>query len=161
MPRNPWQEIQIAQQRREAHRENAARNASLYVMFETRGSGQLIMDEPVMFELPFFEEPSIAHGHALVDMPQGEFYELPRSVSGGVHRWEQNERGFYLGAYLYFYVDVGLISGVFPGSAPAADLVINHYFTFTEVAYKTMGNQVNDALRMDDSVSPLIPPIVP
>ncbi len=162
MPRNPWQEIQIAQQRRTGHLENSARPANLFVTYETVGSGQLIPKDPVMFAVPFFHEPAVIHGHTLTRPPQDEYYSLPRSVNGGVYRWVQNQRGFYLGCHLYFHVDVPLIPCTWPTvDMPPANPVVAHHFTFMGEAYKVMGDQVNDSIALDESVEPLRPPLVP
>ena len=162
MASNPWQEIQIAQQRKSGHLENSARAANLFVTYETTGSGELVPEEPVMFSVPFFHEPAVIHGHALTRPPQEEYYALPRSVNGGVVRWVTNARGFYLGCYLYFHVDVPLIPCTWPQvGMPAANPIINHHFTFMGEAYKVMGDRVNNDLQLDESVSPLSPPLVP
>lgn len=149
---------QLAQQRREAHRENAARLASIVVSFETTGSGDLIPPQPVVFKVPFFEEPTVAYGSVLRRRPDAQFYRLPVS-SGGVLRWQKNERGFVLGAFLYFGIQVGYAPGFIPSEdTPLARPVMLHHLTFTGPAYKRMSPEVADA-AVDPQIPPLRPPV--
>jgi hypothetical protein len=134
--------------------ENSARYASSFVTFTTHGWGERQSPNAQYFDTTFINMPSISHcmsldGDALVD---GRF---PR-VTAGVHRWVQNEKGHYIGAYLFFVIEtVGLQSQsvyVLPTAIdgdvalwaakapkpPDPNYDIIHSFTFTGVAMKTL-----------------------
>lgn len=134
--------------------ENSARYASSFITFHTHGWGEFQSPNVQYFDTTFMQVPSISHsfyidGDALVD---GRF---PR-VTAGVHRWVQNERGHYTGAYLFFVVEtmgpqsqaiyvlptaadgnVALYAAKVPVPPdPQYDLI--HSFVFTGIAMKTL-----------------------
>lgn len=150
---NLWVEVQQAQQRREAHRENGARDVNLYVTFQTEGSGQLISGE-VTFELPFFREPTMLSGVALARLPDETLYRLP-SATAGVLRWVRNERGFYTGCFLFFVVECKAVEGQSP-TVPAKP-VLYHHLMFTGPSYKPMSSEINSSV-LDERVQPLQTP---
>jgi hypothetical protein len=152
---NAFLELQAVQQHTEAIKENSARTARLYVTFQTTGAGQLVPPAPVMFELPMFSEPAVSHGFALARAPDRRYFRLPM-VSAGVLRWERNNRGYYVGAYLFFRVEVERL--VDPPPLPPAP-VINHHFVFTAPAYKAMSQEINEAV-MQEAIEPLVPPVM-
>jgi hypothetical protein len=157
VPSHVWQDIQQANQRKEAHRENAARNATFTAVYETTGSGDLVPAQAVKFEMPFFSEPSMLSGATLVRLPDRRFYRLPQ-VTAAVLRWERNTRGFYIGAFMYYRVWCEQL----PAALLAPDLerplpVINHHLSFNGAAYKAMSREVNEA-AFDDALRPLTPP---
>lgn len=143
--------------RLDAIAENSARYASSFVTFTTTGWGEKQSPDCQRFTTTFVRRPSVSHcmsldGDKLVD---GRF---PR-VTAGVHRWLQDEQGFYLGAWLFFVIETvglqGLDHYVMPtgqgsvtvpalsgGSTPALpsdpNYTIIHDFTFTGVAMKSL-----------------------
>jgi len=151
-------EIAIAQELRRRQvmdtLENGARYASSFVSFNTSGWGEFQSPKAQYFDTTFIKVPSISHsfyidGDSLVD---GRF---PR-VTAGVHRWVQNERGHYVGAYLFFVVEtvglqfqsiyvlptaadgnVSLVAAKVP-VPPDPDYDLVHSFTFTGIAMKTL-----------------------
>lgn len=149
--------FQAQEQRRgflEATRENSARYASAYVSFATKGWGEFVSPTAQYFTTTFVKRPSVAHsfsvdGDTLVD---GRF---PR-VTAGVHKWLQNEQGFYTGAWLFFVIEtmgmqfaptyamptdadglVGTVAVPLP-IPPDPDYDLIHDFTFTGVAMKAI-----------------------
>lgn len=159
MALNAFQHQQLAQQRKESHRDNAARVMSLYVEYETTGDGRYMPKQPVLFSVPFLEQPSQTHGFVLDREPQKEIYDLP-TVTSGVRRWERNQRGYYIGAYLYFNICCDFLDTYEPLSAkiPPASPIILHHFVFNGLAYKVMSKEINDAAASDDRLVPLTPP---
>lgn len=156
-----------AQEQRRRHlldtSENSARYASSFITWHTHGWGEFQSPNVQYFDTTFMEVPSISHcfyidGDALVP---GRF---PR-VTAGVHRWVQNERGHYTGAWLFFVIEtvglqftstyvlptavdgnVALVSATVPKPPdPNYDLI--HSFTFTGVAMKTLPSTALAALQ--------------
>ena len=149
--------FQAQEQRRgqlEAIRENGSRYASAYVSYQTTGWGEFLSPDCQRFTTTFVKRPSVSHslsldGDTLVD---GRF---PR-VTAGVHRWLQDDQGFYIGAWLFFVVEtLGLQSQslyVLPTDSdgligtvnmpvpipPDPKYTIVHDFTFTGVAMKAI-----------------------
>jgi hypothetical protein len=149
--------FQAQEQRRgqmEAVRENSARYASAYVSYRTTGWGEFMAPDCQRFTTTFVKRPSVSHscsldGDELVD---GRY---PR-ITAGVHKWLQDDRGFYTGAWLFFVIEtmglqsqqvfvqnadadntVGLVAVPHPIAAdPNYDIV--HDFTFTGVAMKAI-----------------------
>ena len=155
MPVDPG--FQAQEQRRgflEATRENSARYASAYVSYQTTGWGEFLSPDCQRFTTTFVKRPSVAHslsidGDDLVDT------RYPR-VTAGVHKWLQDERGFYIGAWLFFVVEtfglqtqptyvmptdsdgaVGTVAMPYPAAADPNYTII-HDFTFTGVAMKAI-----------------------
>lgn len=152
--------FQALEQRRgqlTAQAENSSRYASAYVSFQTTGWGEFQSPDCQRFTTTFISRPSVSHsfsldGDTLVD---GRF---PR-VSAGVHRWLQDDKGFYIGAWLFFVIEtVGLqdkplyvMSTAFDGQVPTVKMTapipadpnytLIHDFTFTGVAMKAIPSE--------------------
>ena len=151
-------QVQLAQEQQRRFRldtaENSARYASSFVTFTTTGWGEFQSPDPQLFTTTFIKPPSISHSFYIDgdDLVDGRF---PR-VSAGVHRWVQNERGFYTGAYLVFVVEtmgiqeqrtyvlptavdgnVGVVNVPVPAVADP-DYKLVHTFTFTGIAMKDL-----------------------
>jgi hypothetical protein len=148
-----WGELQRAEQRKEGHRENAARTIDLRITYQTEGTGDLI-SAAVPFDVPFFSEPAVGTGVELVRMPNRDFYRLPL-ITSGVFRWQRNERGFYTGCFLFFSVECLVIDDTFPEMAPKPLLI--HHATFTGPSYKPMSAEVRTAV-LDERIDTLRPP---
>jgi hypothetical protein len=146
------------------HHENTARYASSYVSYKTTGWGEFLSDEAQYFTTTFTKRPSVAHslsldGDALVE---GRY---PR-VTAGVHKWLQNEKGFYTGAWLFFVVEtigmqaqrtfvmpaseserVGVVTVPWTTAIPAdPNYEIIHDFTFTGVAMKAIPSYILETM---------------
>lgn len=134
--------------------ENSARYASAFVSFQTTGWGEFVADTAVKFTTTFIERPAVAHAFSLDGdtLVEGRF---PR-VSAGVHKWLQDERGHYIGAWLFFVVETmglqfqdtyimptpadGNVGTVHIKTPIQADpgYVLIHDFTFTGTAMKAI-----------------------
>lgn len=134
--------------------ENSARYASSYVTFTTTGWGEFLSPECQYFTTTFVERPSVSHGFSVDGdkLIEGRF---PR-VTAGVHKWLQDENGFYTGAWLFFVVETMGLQWqdiyVMPTAAdgkvgtvhmktpipPDPNYTLIHDFTFTGVAMKSL-----------------------
>lgn len=121
--------------------ENSARGALAWGTAQTSGSGELLIEDPIIFDVTFIEQPIVMYGFAIDDdekLIEGRF---PR-VSGGVYRWIRDERDFYVGAHVY--VTVATADPILAAQStnvpadfatdPGYDLT--HSFTFSGVAMK-------------------------
>lgn len=116
--------------RLEQVRENSARQAQSFATLTTHGSGETQHATVVPFDCTFIEEPFVAYGFSLDgDTLVDGFF--PTS-SGGVWKWQQDRRGFYLGAWVFFVVN---------GSS-TYDL--QHSFTFSGIAIKDLPDYLMD-----------------
>lgn len=85
------------------HAENSGRTAFSAVTFDTSGVGSLILNQLVVFDTTFIRKPSVSTGIELVKEPDRTLHELPHATSG-IYRWEKDERGYYVGAYVWVRV---------------------------------------------------------
>ena len=156
---NPGFEAQ--EQRRsqvQATNENSSRYASCFVSYVTTGWGEFLSPDVRRFTTTFIRRPSVSHGISL-DGDALEKGRYPR-VTAGVHKWLQDENGFYIGAWLFFVVEtmgvqfqptyvmqtpadggVGTINIKLDDAGhllPDPDYTITHDFTFTGVALKAI-----------------------
>jgi len=137
--------------------ENQARYASSFITFHTTGWGEFQSPDVQYFDTTFISIPSISHSFYVDgdDLVVGRF---PR-VTAGVHRWVQDERGHYIGAYVFFVVettglqmqsiyvlptaadgDVALVAAKVP-VPPDPDYDLIHSFTFTGIAMKQLSSR--------------------
>lgn len=110
-------------------RENSARIAQSFATYTTTGVGEFEIEEPHTFGCTFSEQPIVAYGSSLngEQLVPGQF---PR-IFGSVREWITDTRGFYIGAYVFFVIDV-------PDAALAPEYVVDHDLTFTAVALKDL-----------------------
>jgi len=127
---NPFAALQGQQAKRNQVIENSGRHAIDEITCESTGSGHFLQSAPAMFEMPFVQRPQIYYGH-YVDGSQLNTSSLP-SITGGVFKWVQDYRGFFLGAQVY-YVVTGL-----------AQIVVEHHFTFSGTAIKDVSPDLLD-----------------
>lgn len=126
------------------HLENKGRLASVYARYKTTGSGTMTFSKRVDFGLIFIEEPFMSYGCS-VDLDEidnasdsgpeddndDETYNLPQ-CTGFVTEWDQDERGYYRGAYVavsILPIGAGTELVEFVGD-------LRHYFTFAANAIK-------------------------
>lgn len=83
--------------------ENSARGAWAWGNVHTKGWGQMVLPEPIMFGVTFTEQPFVSYGFALDDDEQLVEDRYPR-CSGGVLRWVKTTEDFYVGAYVIITV---------------------------------------------------------
>jgi len=109
--------------------ENSARVARVSLVYQSTGHGEVKVEKAVKFPIHFIQEPSLTAGRVLAggDLVPGKF----PNADAGVWRWERDDRGFYVGAYLYFVVDSN-------GQAYR----MNHHVTFEGDSLKMFNQQL-------------------
>lgn len=147
MSRSTYRELLAAQQRYQSQRENEAREAHSLHTLESTGVGETIEPEALMFPNPFVFKPALSYGAEITVLPDQELWGLPRP-SGAVMRWEINDRGFFLGAFVYVTVDLEPAEGVTPEVQP--NVRVEHHFRFSSLAYKDLGDKVLDQVQGSD-----------
>lgn len=82
--------------------DNAARDARLGLLYESRGFGERKLETPVPFGIAFTEEPIFTQGMFVADhtLIKGSF---PLGIVG-VWKWQLSSRGHWIGAYLFINV---------------------------------------------------------
>lgn len=134
--------LEAHRQRIEQQRENAARLARAYVSTETTGWGEIIKSDVLEFGCTFLTEPTFTTGTVVRGDSSGPTGQLvtgrfPR-VSTGVWRWQNDEKGYYTGAYVFFVVEtIGfqVSTGVYPTTSDPS-YTLAHNMVFEAVAYK-------------------------
>lgn len=116
------------------HRENASRQAQSFATLNTNGKGDIQLATVVPFDCTFIETPTVAHGFRIDGDTFYDGQALPR-VTGGVWKWQRDRRGFYVGAYVFFTVDLPPQSPVVP---PKTYPAVTHNFTFAGIAMKDL-----------------------
>lgn len=128
---NPFVDVGEAHRGRvEQTRENSARQAWSYASLATHGIGEVQHLTVVPFDCTFIELPKVSSGFyidgdLLID---GQF----PTVTAGIWKWQQDRRGYYVGAYVFFVL----------GGDANMDLV--HDFTFSGVAIKDLPDYLMD-----------------
>lgn len=79
--------------------ENSARGAWAWGNVHTKGSGEVVIAEPIMFGVTFTNQPTVSYGFCLDDDDQLVDDRYPR-CSGGVLRWVRTADDFYVGAHV-------------------------------------------------------------
>lgn len=133
----------------ERTRENSSRLAEAFAKFETTGQGTIEFEDRIDFGLTFIEEPYMAYGtqidldalSELLDVDPGTTPPLPL-CSGMVTKWDQDDRDYYLGAW------VAVIVYFPPGDTIAVPTTIQptmqHFFSFTATAMKDVSPDLRD-----------------
>lgn len=80
-------------------RENSSRGAWAFGTATSKGWGELLIAKPIMFGLTFVQTPYVSYSFAMDDDNQLVDNRFPR-CSGGVARWIQDSRNFYVGAHV-------------------------------------------------------------
>ena len=111
--------------------QNSARHAFAYAEVATHGIGQVQHEQVIPLDCTFIEEPNVAYGFKIDGDTLIENY-FP-TCSGGVWKWQQDYRGYYIGAYVFF-----VITG-----DPGYD--IKHDFTFSGIAIKDLPEYLLDS----------------
>lgn len=133
----------------ERTRENSSRLAEAFAKFETTGQGSMEFEDRIDFGLTFIEEPYMAYGaqididdlSELLDVDPNDTPPLPL-CSGLVTKWDQDDRDFYLGAWV-------AVTVYFP---PTSSIVVpidlqptmQHFFSFTGTAMKDVPPDLRD-----------------
>lgn len=133
MPRNDPFSAQLRRDAQRAEqRENSARLATSSTIVTSTGAGEYRVPDRLTFGCVFTNEPSVSHGFAINqdagdDLLDGQF---PR-VSAGVYKWDIDQRGLYLGCWVFVAVDI-------PSGATTPIYVLDHTFLFAAVAIKDL-----------------------
>jgi len=90
--------------------ENSTRSAMSALTYTTTGTGQIILDQPLMFNATFIEEPALSTGKHLEKLDDPRVWQYP-VADAGIWRWERDSNGYYTGAYVYFTIQVNLLPG--------------------------------------------------
>lgn len=141
-----------AQRREEETRrqvQNSARSGTQALRHVTEGTGEIILAQPLLFELGFLHEPDLASGSVLKRRPNLAEWQYP-IVNAGVIDWVR-DRDLIVGAHVYFVIQCLPRDPEIPASVPALPL-IQHSLLFTGVAMKMLpGNVVGD---LDAGIEP-------
>lgn len=100
-----WDEDAIARARASNIALNGARTARSFHRIASKGAGEIHMAQPVPFAVTFTEQPTLTSGLAL-----GAGQLVPGAypiAQVGVHKWQTDSRGFFIGAYLWIAVTFG------------------------------------------------------
>ena len=119
--------MQQQRMREQQVRENSSRLASAFTTATSTGQGGFRFTEMFRFGCTFAERPYVTVGH-VINSPEPVANQYP-VASGGVWKWQQNERGFYIGAWLYLSVYAF-------GASPNYSMA--HDFVFTGIAVKDL-----------------------
>jgi hypothetical protein len=134
-PSNPLQHLDSQRALINQTRENSTRFAESFATLNTTGWGEFAFDACFEFGLTFIQMPHVSYswsldGDTLVDT------RFPRA-GGGVYRWKQDKRGFYVGAWMCLTVDTQS-PYIDIGSEPQPNYTMTHYFTFAGKAIKDL-----------------------
>lgn len=131
----------------EQHAENSARLAEAFAKFDTQGQGSVEFNERVDFGLTFVEDPFVHYGaeidlDALDDALGNEAGAMPPLplCSGFVTKWDQDDRGFYVGCWTAVRVWFPYESNV----SLNIGVPVKHHFTFKAVAIKDVPLDLRD-----------------
>lgn len=126
--------------------ENRARLAQAYGSVVTTGIGTTQIQDPILFDTTFIERPFIS-GAPLVD-PEAlgdalgydpDVVPMPHCTVFVTH-WDQDERDFYIGAW----VAVKVTFDIFDAVDFTAQPVIEHHVTFHGIAMKDIPVDLTD-----------------
>lgn len=128
----PWQNMEDRRRQLLQTQENSTRLAQAFAHFTTTGWGEWTIPHVVRFDCTFVEKPTVAHGYAIEDEDLVDT-RFPRGW-GGVYRWQQNYKGFYTGAWVFFIVETQSLTIDTFEDEPGYTLT--HFFHFTGMALK-------------------------
>lgn len=83
--------------------ENSARGATAWGNVHSKGWGEIMIADPIMFGITFIAQPRVTYGFSLDDDNQLVDGRFPR-CSGGVLRWVTTADNLYIGAYVFMTV---------------------------------------------------------
>lgn len=134
------------------HNENSGRIAEAFARMRSVGQGSIAFEERVDFGMTFIEEPYMSYGSRidpddlddLLGSNPTSTLQTPLPICQGyVVDWDQDDRGFYTGAWVGVRV-------WFPYEANIwADLEVEifHHYSFKAVAIKDVPVDINDSDR--------------
>jgi hypothetical protein len=122
--------------------ENGMRLAFSWGFASTSGWGEFEIPDAVEFDCAFIDEPAVTYGYSL-DGDKLVKKRFPRAW-GGVSKWLQDERGFFVGAHVFVVVDTlspAEIAGV-PEADPNYDL--DHTWQFAGTGIKALSDIIDE-----------------
>lgn len=116
-------------------KENSARLATAHTMYSSTGWGEFIFPDQFVFGTRFVSMPFMAYGFSMDDTgPDIVDTRFPRA-NGFVYRWQLDNKGFYVGAYLAVTVfDQSPLISTTVGTHP--NYVLDHHYSFFGIAMK-------------------------
>jgi hypothetical protein len=124
--------------------DNAAANARLTLTFDSAGSGEFSTKYPIPFQTTFTAEPTVSTGVAFLGGKPVPGY-FP-NVGAGVWHWQRDAKGYYVGAWLFFVVDINDPGGATTSALHAARTYkLRHHLTFEGVIVRLYGQAASGA----------------
>lgn len=133
------------QQQRRTQQVNGARPATQIITQTSFGVGNFTLTQPLPFDIPFTTEPVFVQGAALAAHPATDLWHYPVG-SAGIYGWERDDRGHFVGAFVYLAVTIEPIDVNLSFDAyPAVSMV--HNLMFFGTAYKPMPKEVRNEME--------------
>jgi hypothetical protein len=131
---DPFVALEMRRRRVSQDQENSARLAQTFAFYTTTGWGEFKDPEVINFDCTFIHEPYIAHGYST----NGDKLVLTRypRAWGFVFQWKQDNRGYYVGAWVATVVETQAFD--IPTTELDPGYSIDHSFTFTGIAIKDL-----------------------
>lgn len=155
-------DIDHRREARERDRENSARLAHSYAVYDTVGTGVIHHNKRIRFAVAYVERPVSQYGCEIdvddladqLDVAERSDVILPMT-SGYVTDWDQDDRDFYTGCWVAVRVDFAMSLSFLP--PPKADgsptdyttakPAVSHHFTFSAVGLKDVPIDATDAVE--------------
>lgn len=115
-------------------KENATRQATCEIRFQSTGTGQRRNKTPITFPVIFRKEPHFTSGSATVKHPDPTNWHDPIGTVG-LYAWRKDARGYYIGCLVWTRVDCYPVDDN-QGDIPPQNMVTQHYLSFTGQAIK-------------------------
>lgn len=119
--------------------ENATRMAQVRVRVRTIGNGTEAIADLQNFGLTFVTMPAVTYGWAVAPVDDLDTEAVASTVMNGtgyVWQWNRDAKGYYAGAWVFVAFD----SNYYPPSTEVVNtldqIMIDHNFVFTGLAYK-------------------------
>lgn len=94
--------IRSEQQRVAQAEQNSSRYAWVRIFATSVGAGEQIVG-PIAFPSPMLQRPFVSSGCEITRIPDREHWQIP-SVTAGVYRWDRDDNGHYVGAWVFIRV---------------------------------------------------------
>jgi hypothetical protein len=135
-----------------AQLENSTRFASVQCTYESTGLGQFRVGKPIIFPVVFRTEPFFTSGSGVIKNPDPKGYLDPVGQSG-VYQWEVDERGYFVGAWMWVKITatpkdhvpahaqnyqqaLAELDAARLGTAAKNRMKVQHYMAFSAIAIK-------------------------
>lgn len=152
----------VSLDRRSAESQRVATNApqvvTHYHRHITTGVGRARVDQPVVFDIPFLNEPTLTDGLAVISTEKsGDFYDPEGGAT--VRAWTTDANGHFTGALISVYVHCEPVNvaaepsfdddgyPTSPSEPVPAGVRCAHTLAFTGQAYKKLDDDVQTQLQ--------------